>query len=304
MLQQTVSSPSGQAAGLSLNIGFIGAGRLARTLAWHSHARGLRVTAAASRTPASAQALAARIPGCAAHGTAQAVADQCDLIFVTTPDAALEATVSALRWRAGTRVVHCSGATEITVLRAAAAAGALTGGFHPMQTFADPQTALEKLPGCTITIEAAAPLDAELIALARHQGCRINHLPPGTRALYHAAAGYASQFINALLADAVKMWASWGASESEALQALMPLAQGTLAAIASGGAAASMPGPVSRGDTGSVAQHLHALGSFDPGTLPLYTELCLRTVDMAQEQGRIDTARAASLRQLLTAPRH
>ncbi|MCP1679122.1 Rossmann-like and DUF2520 domain-containing protein [Kerstersia gyiorum] len=283
-------------------IGFIGAGRLARALAWHCHTRGLHVTAVASRTPASAQQLAARLPGCAVLDSAQAVSDRCSLVFITTPDAAIEPTAAAIHWRAGVRVVHCSGATEVAALGAAQAAGALTGGFHPMQTFADPEAALEHLPGCTVTIEAEAPLDAELSALATRLGCRINHLPPGARPLYHAAAGYASQFINALLHDAVRMWQSWGATEDDALHALLPLLHGTLASIAGSGIAAGMPGPVSRGDTRSVAGHVAALRSFDPATLPLYAELCQRTITLALQQGRIDSPCASHLHRLLAAP--
>lgn len=298
------SSPDPLPSDAMGSIGFIGAGRLARTLAGHCHARGLNIKAIASRTPASAQQLAASLPGCTALDHAQEVADCCHLVFITTPDAAIAAAAAAVRWRAGARVVHCSGATDVSALDAAKAAGALTGGFHPLQTFADPAAAIEHLPGCTVTIEAAAPLDAELAALAARLGCRINLLPPGTRPLYHAAAGYASQFINALLHDAVRMWQSWGASEEDALHALLPLLQGTLASIAGSGIAAGMPGPVSRGDAPSVAGHVAALQSFDPASLPLYVELCQRTVDIALQQGRIDSACASHLRHILTATQH
>ncbi|MGQ0652443.1 MAG: DUF2520 domain-containing protein, partial [Betaproteobacteria bacterium] len=44
-----------------------------------------------------------------------------------------------------------------------------------------------------------------LVALAERLGCRVNRLPPGARARYHAAAGYASQFINVLLREASKI---------------------------------------------------------------------------------------------------
>jgi predicted short-subunit dehydrogenase-like oxidoreductase (DUF2520 family) len=42
----------------------------------------------------------------------------------------------------GHRVVHRSGATEFPALDHASASGAVTGGFHPMQMFANPAVTL------------------------------------------------------------------------------------------------------------------------------------------------------------------
>ena len=279
-------------------IGFIGSGRLGKALAWQMAGAGLRVVAAASRQRADAQALAERVPGCAA-ADAQQVADACDLVFITTPDAAIRPTADALRWRAGMSVVHCSGATEVSDLAGPASNGAAIGGFHPLQTFGDPQAAALSLPGCTVTIEAGQPLDATLVALAARLGCAVNRLPPGARPLYHAAAGYTSQFINVLLREASAMWQSWGAGEAAAVQALVPMVVGTLASIGRAGLAQGMPGPVSRGDVASVRKHVQALGAFDADSLGLYRALCERTVRLALEGQRIDAAKAELVRAVL-----
>lgn len=282
----------------ALRIGFIGAGRLGKALAWTCSRGGLRVAAAASLVRAEADDLARGAEGCRVLD-AQQVADACDLVFVTTPDAVIRPTADALQWRPGSYVVHCSGATEVSDLAKAAADGAAIGGFHPLQTFGDPEAAAQSLPGCTITVEATQPLDAVLVALAGRLGCPVNRLPPGARPLYHAAAGYTSQHVNALLFEAAAMWQSWGASEAAAVQALLPLVRGTLASIAQAGLAQGMPGPVSRGDVGSVRKHVQAIEALDPGRLVLYRELCERTVLLALAGGRIDEATAARVRDVL-----
>ncbi|NLY27526.1 MAG: DUF2520 domain-containing protein [Alcaligenaceae bacterium] len=290
-----------------LNIGFIGAGRLGKTLARLCSNRGLRVGAIASRNADHARELAALINDCSSL-SAQQVADACDLIFITTPDQAIQTTADAITWRPGSLVVHCSGATEVEVLHKAATDGAFIGGFHPLQTFADPDAAMQSLPGCTITIEAQeARLNETLVTIAEHLNCRVNRLPPGARARYHAAAGYASQFINVLLREAAVIWSSWGGTERDAIHALMPLVRGTLASIEQLGPVAGMPGPVSRGDAGSVAKHVKALAENQPDLLPLYSLLCQETVSMALESGRINPEHAAQLRALLSqsaAPGH
>ena len=283
----------------ALRIGFIGAGRLGTALAWSFAQHGLRVVAVASMVPSDAQRLAASIAGCAVMGDGQQVVDGCDLVFVTTPDGAIADTAAQFRWRQGVAAVHCSGVTEVAALDHAACGGAMTGGFHPMQTFGDPAAAVRSLPGCTITIEAPEPLNAALVAIAGRLECRINRLPPGMRGRYHAAAGYTSQFINALFAEAATIWQSWGATEEDAVRALLPLARGTLASIDSAGIAQGMPGPVSRGDVSSIEKHVAALSPLGPEVMEFYRVVCDRTIPLGMQRGAIDEAAAVRLREIL-----
>ncbi|WP_417252363.1 Rossmann-like and DUF2520 domain-containing protein [Castellaniella sp.] len=287
----------------ALVLGFIGAGRLARAMALALQQAGLPVARVGSRSAEGARATAAMLQDCLPCDP-QDVADHCDLVFITTPDAAIARVAESLSWHAGQGVVHCSGATPAAVLQPAAAAGALIGGFHPMQAFgADPQAAVRSLPGCTVAIEAAEPLlDIRLHELAQRLGCADLTLPPGVRARYHASGGYASQHVHVLLAEAVRLWQSWGATEQQALDALLPLLRGTLASLARSGVADGMPGPISRGDAGTVRQHRQALQAVDPDMLDLYDRLCVRGVALARTTGRLDAAQAERLEQTLDAP--
>ncbi len=278
---------------------FIGAGRLATGLGLAMAKNGHNVVAVASRSPASASKLAACIPGCLALG-AQSAADMAELVIISAPDDAIAGIVATVKWRPGQAVVHCSGATEVSVLEPAEQAGAHTGGFHPMQAFTDPQAALASLPGCTIAIEAAdATLAAGLDALAVSLGCRAMRLPPGCRARYHASGGYASQFVNVLMREATDLWQSFGVSEVDAVRALLPLLRGTLASIEKAGVAGGMPGPVSRGDVGTVKRHVEDLGRVDAEQLTFYCELARRTIPLAVERGSLGEDKAQALRKLL-----
>src|SRR5699024_8277336 len=89
-------------------MGFIGAGRLARAMALALESIGLNVCLVASRSPNSAKLMAESFNSCRAV-TPQELADQADLVFITTPDSAIETTVTEIKWRAGQSVVHCSG---------------------------------------------------------------------------------------------------------------------------------------------------------------------------------------------------
>lgn len=280
-------------------IGFIGAGRVAKGLAWGMAQSGQRVVAAASRSPDSAAQLAARIAGCRALADAQDVVDGCDLIFITVPDDAIAAVAASLRWRKDSAAIHCSGATEVAALASAAQAGAHTGGFHPLQLFADPEVALAGLPGCTIAIEAEAPLLAQLELLAGALHCRTIRLPPGCRARYHAAAHYAAGFVITLLNQAVELWQSFGIGREDTIRALLPLLRGTAASVERSGLAQGLAGTFSRGDIGTLERHLADLARAGPDALRLYCELALRSIPLGLERGGYDEERAEAMRELL-----
>lgn len=281
------------------SIAFIGAGRLGQTLASALAQRGEPLRAVASRRLASAQALAAQIPGCQAMSAEQAVA-AADLVFLSTPDDELAGLAQSLPWRAGQAVVHCSGATELAVLGPALTAGAAVGGFHPLQIFSDPQQALGLLAGSTVAIESAdAALQAELLRLAELLAMRPLSLPPGARAAYHGAASFAASFLLSLLDEAAEVWARLGLPREQALPALLPLAQGTLQAAQSRGLAGALSGPISRGDRGVVAAHLQAFDALGGEHGQFYRELARRQLDLAAQAGRLDAASIEALRAAL-----
>jgi predicted short-subunit dehydrogenase-like oxidoreductase (DUF2520 family) len=280
-------------------IAFVGAGRVAQALARGFARAGHRVVAVASRRASSARAIAAAVAGCGASESPQAAADAADLVFLTVPDDAIAAVAAAVEWRAGQAAVHCSGATELAVLAPAVARGARAGGFHPLQNFADPETALAGLAGCAVAIEAEEPLAGALRSLAAAVRARPIELPPGARALYHCAGSFAAPFVVALLHEAVAIWRGFGRSEREALAALVPLARGVLDAVERDGTVRALAGPIARGDVGTVRRHLDALAAHDGDTAAFYRALAARVVPIAVEKGTLDAAGAAALARLL-----
>jgi len=284
---------------MPLRIGFIGAGRVAKGLGWGLAQSRHQVVAVSSRSIASAEQLAARIAGCRASAHPQDVVDHADLVFVTVPDDAIASVAAGVRWRQGMAAVHCSGATEVSALAAAANQGVQTGGFHPLQFFADPNAALAGLPGCSIGIEAQEPLLTRLEGLAAVLQCRVLRLPQGCRARYHAGAHYAGGFVFALLKEAADMWQSFGVSREDAVRALVPLLRGTATAAEQLGLALGLAGTYSRGDLGTVKKHLDDLARLGPDALHLYCELALRSIPLGLERGGYDERRAEEMRALL-----
>jgi predicted short-subunit dehydrogenase-like oxidoreductase (DUF2520 family) len=271
-------------------------------LAWSLARCGYRVVGAASRSHSSAERLAAGIEGAQAYDDAQRLADASDLVVIAVPDDAIAPAARSVIWTARHAVVHCSGATEVSALASAATAGAVIGGFHPLQTFTNTEAAMRTLPGCTVAIEADEPLFGTLTAMASALGCRPFRLPAGARALYHASGSFASSFLVGLVNDALNLWEAFGVSREDAFRALLPLTKGTVAALEANGPIRSLAGPIARADVGTVERHIEALRQRAPGLLPTYLEIAYRSLPIAEAKGGASREKLDALRNLLERP--
>jgi predicted short-subunit dehydrogenase-like oxidoreductase (DUF2520 family) len=279
-------------------IGFIGAGRVASALAVALERAGYRVVAVASRTPGSADALAARLRGARVCLDPQAVVDSAGLVFLTVPDRAIEPVVASLRWSKGVAAVHTSGAESRAALLPAELAGAETGALHPLQTFAATVEQDERLAGITFALEARGRLRETLLRVVEDLDASAIELTAAQRTLYHASAVLVSNYVVTLVKLATDLWPGFGVDRRAAVHALLPLLQGTVENIEHVGVPAALTGPIERGDLATVECHLQALAAA-PAVLRAYIALARSTVQVAVEKGTLNAASAESFRRIL-----
>ena len=280
-------------------IGFVGAGKVGGALAVALSRKGYRVVAAASRTFSSAQALAGRVQECRTYATAQEAADACELVFVTTSDDAIGQVTSAIDWREGQAVVHCSGAASLDVLEHAREQGAATGALHPLQAFASVESALEKIPGSTFAIEGEGEMRALLEKMALDMGGKPIYLRGEDKALYHASVVLLGGVLLSFVPAVADIWGHFGIDRARALEGLLPIIEGDIAAIRALGIPEGITGPHSRGDTGTVRKHLTALRAAAPEMLPAYCHMALAGLAFSAEKGRLPPDRVSEIRRLL-----
>src|SRR3989449_9660498 len=281
-----------------ITLGFIGAGRVGTGLASGFARAGVEVLAVASRSVASAQALAKRVPG-ARVCAPQEVADRADVVFLTAPDDAIQAVASSVTWRAGSACVHCSGAADLDVLQKAVADGALAGGFHPLHMFGEAGEPAAALAGCAIALAGPDTLVEKLERLARVLDAKPLRLPEGGRALYHAAANFSGAFVIALIQETIALWGKLGIAEADALAALLPLVRGTADNAEKLGTAGGLGSAIARGDAGTIRRHLDVLAKEAPDSLELYRILSLRTIPLALAKGTLKPEAARDITALL-----
>ncbi|MEW5761872.1 MAG: Rossmann-like and DUF2520 domain-containing protein [Bacillota bacterium] len=278
-------------------VAVIGAGRAGSALALALAGAGYRVAGVASRTPASAARLAGRL-GCPATTRPEEITRAGNVVLIAVPDRAVGDVAADVAARGGfgrgQKVLHVSGALPAEVLAPARAAGAAVGALHPLQTLAGTDDDVGALRGCYFAVEGDAAAVAVAEEMARDLGGIPFRLAPGSKPLYHAAACVASNYLVALLDLAARMAEACGLPREEAVRALLPLVEGTVANIRRLGVPGALTGPVSRGDVPTLRAHLAALADH-PGWRTLYALLGRHTVAAARAQGSVTAAEAAEM---------
>jgi predicted short-subunit dehydrogenase-like oxidoreductase (DUF2520 family) len=284
-----------------LRIGFIGAGTVGTALAILLSEKGYRFVGASRKSRAPSGSTAKPVSNLRILGSNQEVADIADLVFITTPDDAIATVVSEVNWRSGQSVVHCSGADSTAVLEPAGKAGAMVGGFHPLQTFAGIEQAVANIPGSTFAIEAEEPLKTTLREMTAALGGNAIELKAGEKAAYHAAAVFACNYLVTLVKLATDLWKTFSIPPDKATEALLPLLRGTLNNIENIGIPDCLTGPIARGDTGTIIKHLETLEEKAPALVSTYRELGRQTVPISLSKGKINEKRSQELESIFTA---
>src|SRR5690606_3402261 len=188
-------------------LGTIGAGKVGQTLARLWVQAGYTIGAVYNRTPAPAEHLARHVHATAV-ATAQEVVERADLILLTVPDDAIESVAKQLAAShlAGKGVIHTSGAADKQVLSALAAQGAMTGSLHPAYPLVDVEVAVPGLAGATFALEVEDDtLVFWLTEIVQALNGVVLRIPPGGKALYHAALVIASNYAVTLYAAAERL---------------------------------------------------------------------------------------------------
>jgi predicted short-subunit dehydrogenase-like oxidoreductase (DUF2520 family) len=262
---------------------------------------GYRITAVADRSPAALEKGIPFTGGLACKSLAEAASAATFILITTTDDAIASACLEIATEGAinpGDKVVHMSGAGGLDLLAPAREAGALVASIHPIQSFADVEGAIINIPGSTFGITADAALQEWAVDVVSALKGVPFFVPEKHKALYHAAACMASNYLTALMHMVETTYQSLGLSRQEAIRAFWPLVRGTLLNIETRGAAESLTGPIARGDAGTIEKHLQALRESLPDLLGAYCELGLMTVDIALQKGSLHPDRAETIKTL------
>jgi predicted short-subunit dehydrogenase-like oxidoreductase (DUF2520 family) len=300
MVQPPAGPPAPLTGGLRparLTVGVISAGRVGSVLG-AALERAEHVVAACSAVSAASRGRAHRWLPDTTVLPVDEVAAQVELLLIAVPDDELAHLVTGLAAtgavRAGTIVVHTSGANGIAVLAPLAEQGCLPLAIHPAMTFAGTDEDLDRLRGTCFGITAADEIGYAIASsLVLEVGGEPFRVREDARALYHAALAHGGNHLITVVLDAVEALraALWGQEllgqqtvddtpGGLAERIIGPLARASLENALQRGQAA-LTGPVARGDAAAVARHLNALAEVNPELAQAYRTTSRRTAQRA-----------------------
>lgn len=265
-----------------MGVGIISAGRVGAVLGNALRAAGHQVTGVVARSDASRERADVLLPG-APLLTPEEVVERSELVILAVPDDELAPLAASLAHKGvvpGAQIIaHTSGRYGTSVLRPFEDAGAITLALHPAMTFTGTSLDLSRLVGCPWAITAKPMFTPIAKALVLElEGISVD-IAEADRVAYHAALAHGSNHLVVLVSQVLTTLDAIGVEEPASLVA--PLLQASLEEVLRVGPGA-LTGPVQRGDVGTVADHLSALGELGIGcTLPTYRALARAALDIA-----------------------
>jgi predicted short-subunit dehydrogenase-like oxidoreductase (DUF2520 family) len=191
-----------------------------------------------------------------------------DAVLLCVPDKEIANAAAAVD--AEVPVGHCSGATGLEPLAPHEAFS-----LHPLMSVTQ---AGADFSGAGAAIDGSTPRALGIArALSEALGMQPVRIAPEDRALYHAAASLASNFLITLEAAAERLAADAGLER----RLLVPLVRATVENWATLGGERALTGPVARGDEVTVARQRAAIAQRAPELLELFDALVHRTRAMS-----------------------
>ncbi|TQN37720.1 putative short-subunit dehydrogenase-like oxidoreductase (DUF2520 family) [Blastococcus colisei] len=295
--------PPASAAPARLRVGVIGAGRVGAVLGAALTAAGHDVVAASGLSTASAERAARLLPGAPLVPADEVVAAS-DLVVLAVPDDTLAGLVAGLAetgaWRPGQLTFHTSGAHGLAVLAPAERAGVLPLALHPAMTFSGAPEDADRLSGAPFGVTSRPEYRAVAETLVLEMGGEPFFVAEEDRRLYHAALVTGANHLVTLVAEAADLLRTAGIGDPA--RVLAPL---LTAALDNGlrRGDRGLTGPVSRGDVGTVRDHLQTLTERAPDSVAAYVAMARRTTERALAAGRLKRHEGAPLLGLLESAR-
>jgi predicted short-subunit dehydrogenase-like oxidoreductase (DUF2520 family) len=190
------------------------------------------------------------------------------IVLLCVPDREIAAAAAAVA--VGPLVGHVSASAPLELL-----APHERFALHPLMSVVGPNV---RFAGAVGAIDGSTPRALSTArVLAERLEMRARVVAPDDRALYHAAASVASNFLVTVEGMAERLAGRVGIDRA----ALAPLVRATVENWVAQGARAALTGPIVRGDEETVARQRAAVAAAAPDLLPVWDALAAGTRALA-----------------------
>jgi predicted short-subunit dehydrogenase-like oxidoreductase (DUF2520 family) len=189
-------------------------------------------------------------------------------------------------------IIHLSGSHDVSLLKSVALKKAHTASFHIMQSF--PSRRRRNIKNSFSSIETSSPEASEyLFKLSKDLRLNPFQLDSSNKVLYHLAAIFASNFINAVLFQSKQLFEILGYKEYSFNDIFAPLYSSTIKNIKQTDPSKALSGPIERGDLVTIKKHIRELKRISdqkPEILSSYLLLSLSLLDASSvKSGKLNS---------------
>lgn len=184
-----------------------------------------------------------------------------DVTFITVSDDKIKDICEALskseNFNTNSTIIHCSGLLTSDILFAAMNKGANIASAHPIRSFADPEISVREFTGTWCAIEGDNNGEEVARNIFSAIGAKVIKIEKHKKAIYHASAVIASNYLVTLANTAIKCLVSADIDQEDSMDIILNMMQGTLKNLNSiRSPEKSLTGPIKRGDIQTIKSHM------------------------------------------------
>ena len=196
-------------------------------------------------------------------------------------------------------VAHTSGVLTANILAPIRKKGAQIASFHPVQTFSGAQNDTYKLRNSYFALEGEEEAINVLQKMVADIGGKSFVISPELKPFHHLACVLSSNYVITLMSLAVSLFEPIGIPKEQTKSILLPLMKNAVENISHQSLSSSLTGPISRGDTDTVQQHIELLKKHNKKLLTIYAELGIETVKLARSRAGLSKANLDKIESLM-----
>lgn len=263
-------------------IGFIGCGKVGFSLGKYFSMKGITLSGYYSKSYTDAKD-ASEFTNSKAYENINELVTDSSMIFITTPDDSIhEVSQNLSNLNLTNKIIcHTSGSLTSSIFSNINNSGAFAYSLHPIFAFSDKYNSYKNLQNAYFSIEGAESHIHELKDFIHSLGNKAFVISKEHKTLYHLSSVTVSNLVLSLINTGCSYLSQCGLSESDALQALLPLIQNNIDNIKAKGFVGSLTGPIERNDLGTVKHHIEAIPTSDA---PLYKNLSLKLLYLSEKK--------------------
>ncbi|MEX0687014.1 MAG: DUF2520 domain-containing protein [Balneolales bacterium] len=281
-------------------ISIIGTGAIGSALAISFHDKGIFISGLYNRDQSKASHLSKIVDAESIGQFPDSPNFLGEICFICVPDDAITEVVEKLAKLdhafPNVSFVHTSGSKPASALSILKDKGAAVASFHPLQTF-DNTKSIKSLDKSYVSLQGDGELVKDLQDLVEILGARYLVVNEKQKACLHLTAVMASNNLVALL-EATRQILQLEVPDADVREVMKPLIDKTWENILNNGIDESLTGPINRGDSGTIMEHISYLEK-SPELTNIYTGLGTLALEISKRKG-LDKQKVQDIQRILS----